>query len=121
VEINRSLPAFAGLLLLIAACGTTAQTPPQAVISVKGPPIVGVKCSHSAHLEVARKCEVCHHTSKPQKPLKSPEEACTDCHTKPATPPATTGLRAAFHRPAATAGLCITCHQTETSRARQPR
>ena len=66
-------------------------------------------------LQVAGKCEVCHHASKPEKPLKSPQQACTDCHTKPPTPPVTTGLQAAFHNPTATAGLCITCHKTENS------
>ena len=65
--------------------------------------------------KVAGKCEVCHHASKPEKPLKSPQQACTDCHTKPPTPPVTTGLQAAFHNPTASAGLCITCHKTENS------
>ena len=74
-----------------------------------------VKFPHSSHLKVAGKCEVCHHASHSAKPLKSPQQPCTDCHTKPATPPVTTGLPAAFHNPMATAGLCITCHRTENS------
>src|ERR1039457_3089377 len=74
-----------------------------------------VKFPHAAHLKVAGKCEVCHHASNSAKPLKLPQQACTDCHTKPPTPPVTTGLQAAFHNPKATAGLCITCHNTENS------
>ena len=66
----------------------------------------------------AGKCEVCHHSSKPEKPLKTPQEVCTDCHTKPATPPVKTGLPAAFHNSTATAGLCITCHKTENREER---
>ncbi len=77
-----------------------------------------VKFPHAAHLKVAGKCAVCHHASKPQKPLKAPQEACIDCHTKPVSPPVTTGLQAAFHNPTATSGLCITCHKTENGRGK---
>ena len=82
---------------------------------MKGAPLGAVQFDHTAHLKVAGKCVVCHHPSKPEKPLKSPQEACTDCHTKPATPPVSTNLQAAFHNPAATSGLCIDCHRTENS------
>ena len=74
-----------------------------------------VRFPHSVHTRVAGKCEVCHHAGKPEKPLKSPQQACTDCHTKPPTPPVKVGLPGAFHNTRATAGLCITCHNTENA------
>jgi len=115
MKIARSLPAVPVLFLVIAFCSAYAQAPPQESILLKGPSMGAVKFPHSAHLKVAGRCEVCHHPSKAEKPLKSPQEVCTDCHTKPATPPVTIGLQAAFHNPTATAGLCVTCHQTENS------
>ena len=66
---------------------------PQGPIILKGAPMGAVKFDHTSHLKVAGKCDVCHHASKPAKPLKSPQEACTDCHTRPATPPVTTNLQ----------------------------
>jgi hypothetical protein len=85
---------------------------------MKGSTMGAVTFPHSAHVHVAGRCEICHHASKPEKPLKSPQEACTDCHTKPQTPPVKTGLQAAFHNPTATTGLCITCHKTENARGK---
>ena len=102
-------------LLLLTLCGGSSfgqQAPPSPSI-LKGPTMGAVKFSHAAHTRVAGRCEICHHAPKPEKPLKAPQEACTDCHTKPSTPPVTVGLQAAFHNPSATAGLCITCHKTE--------
>ena len=98
-------------LILFGTC--LAQVAPQAPVTLNGAPMGGVKFDHASHLKVAAKCEVCHHASKAAKPLKSQHEACTDCHTKPATPPVTTGVQAAFHNPSATRGLCIDCHKTE--------
>ena len=118
MKINRLLPRFAGMFLVIAATCACAQEFPQSAVLLKGPTMGGVKFSHPAHLKVAGKCEICHHASRPEKPLKSPQEACADCHTKPATPPVATSLQAAFHNPAATSGLCITCHKTENSRGK---
>ena len=80
------------------------QQAPSAPLKLKGPTMGSVTFSH--------------HVSKPEKPLKSPQEVCTDCHTKPPTPPVKTGLPAAFHNSAATAGLCITCHKTENARGK---
>ena len=93
--------------------GASAQTAPTAPILLKGAPLGAVKFVHTTHLKVAGRCIVCHHASKPEKPLLAPQQACTDCHTKPATPPVTTNLQAAFHNPTATSGLCINCHQTQ--------
>ena len=103
------------LILLIFVSSACAQAPPPSSILLKGSSMGAVKFPHSAHLKVAGKCEVCHHSSNPDKPSKAPQEACTDCHTKPPTPPVTVGLETAFHNPTATTGLCITCHKTENS------
>ena len=106
-----------GLLTLISG-RVFSQEAPSSPILLKGPTMGTVSFPHSAHTRVAGKCEVCHHGSKPAKPLKSPQQPCTDCHTKPPTPPVTISLQAAFHNPAASAGLCITCHKTENNRGR---
>ena len=108
------------LLCWLALCAAAAfnawcQQAPSAPITLKGPAMPAVTFSHAAHTRVAGKCEVCHHGAKPQKPFKSPTEACTDCHTKPPTPPVRVGLPAAFHNPGATAGLCITGHKTQNA------
>jgi hypothetical protein len=116
VEHSRTMAPVLGLCLLIVLCSSAvSQEAPTAPVLLKAPTMGAVSFPHSAHIRVAGKCEVCHHASKPAKPLKSSQEACTDCHTKPTTPPVTIGLQAAFHNPTATAGLCVTCHQTENS------
>ncbi len=116
MNVSKLFPRLSGLLIAAVLCGSAlAQTAPQAPIILKGAPLGAVKFDHTAHLKVAGKCDVCHHASKPQKPLKSPQEACTDCHTNPATPPVTTKLQAVFHISTATSGLCIDCHKTENS------
>ena len=116
MEHTRTSPTLLGLLLLIILFSSAfSQEPPAAPVTLKGPTMAAVKFPHSAHIRVAGKCEVCHHASNSAKPLTLPQQACTDCHTKPPTPPVTTSLQAAFHNPTATAGLCITCHKTENS------
>lgn len=108
-----------GSPILLMLCGSAlAQTAPTSPILLKGAPMGAVKFDHTPHVKVAGKCEICHHVSKPEKPLKAPQQACTDCHTNPATPPVTTKLQAAFHNPTATAGLCIGCHKTQNSQGR---
>ena len=91
------------------------QQAPVAPVRMKGPTMGTVQFPHSAHTHVAGRCELCHHLSKPEKPLKSPQQACLDCHTKPPAPAVKIGLPAAFHNSSATAGLCITCHKTENA------
>jgi len=113
-------PTMRTMLLQVALLTMTGviawgQQAPAEPITLKGATKGAVKFSHSAHTRVAGKCEVCHHASKPEKPLKSPQQACTDCHTKPPTPPVKVGLPGAFHNASATAGLCITCHKTENT------
>jgi len=116
---NNAVAITVGLLLLMMACGSAiCQQAPAAPVVLKGPTMGAVRFPHAAHTRVAGKCEVCHHPSNPEKPLKAPQEACTDCHTKPPTPPVTVGLPAAFHNAAASAGLCITCHKTENKEGR---
>ena len=74
----------------------------------------GVKFEHKLHVErVGNRCETCHHPSKPEKPLKAPQEACMDCHTRPPQPGMKTGLPDAFHNPTAQAGTCIDCHKLQ--------
>jgi hypothetical protein len=102
-------------ILLMIAGSAMAQQAPKAPVILKGAPMGAVKFDHASHMKVAGKCEVCHHASKPAKPLKAPQEACTDCHTRPTTPPVTTNLQGAFHNPTATAGLCIDCHKKENA------
>ena len=106
--------ALSGLSLFLALGIATAQEAPKGPVILQGAPMGAVKFDHPSHLKVAGKCSVCHHPSKPEKPLKSPQEACTDCHTNPSTPPVAK-LQAAFHNPTATAGLCIGCHKTENA------
>ena len=103
------------LVLFAASLSAASQQAPAQPIAMKGPTMGAVMFPHSAHTHVAGKCEVCHHAAKPEKPLKAPQEACTDCHTKPPGPPVNTSLQAAFHNPSATSGLCISCHKTENA------
>ena len=119
VQYTRIMAALLGLSILFTLCGSAlSQEAPSAPIVLQGATMGAVRFPHSAHTRVAGKCEVCHHASKPEKPLKSQQQACTDCHTKPPTPPVTTSLEAAFHNPSASAGLCITCHKTENARGK---
>jgi hypothetical protein len=98
-------------LLVFVAGALFAQTPkPPETVTLKGAPMGAVKVDHKAHA-ARTKCDTCHHASKPAKPLKATYEACTDCHTKTASPEVPTKLQAAFHNPAATAGVCIDCHK----------
>jgi len=103
-----------GWFLTIVSVSLFAQQPPRHPILLKSAAGT-VKFEHTSHLKVAARCVVCHHPSKPLKPLKSAQQACTDCHTKPPTPPVTTGLPGAFHNSAATAGLCIDCHKQQNA------
>jgi len=110
MKVGKLLVAAIALAL---GSSALAQTAPQVPIVLKGAAIGPVTFDHTAHLTVAGRCSVCHHASKPQKPLRCPQQACTDCHTDPATPPVSVNSQAAFHNPTATSGLCIDCHRTE--------
>ena len=110
------LARFLVLSFSIFAIGLAVRAAQQAkapdTMILKGSPMGGVKFDHKAHSETyaANKCETCHHPSKPQKPATVPQQACRDCHTKPAKPPMKTVTQAAFHNPLAKAGTCIDCH-----------
>jgi hypothetical protein len=89
-----------------------AETKPPGIVILRGNPMGGVTFDHPAHAERAdKRCEVCHHASKPEKPLAAPHESCFDCHTSPPTPAVKVNRQGAFHNPAATAGTCIDCHK----------
>lgn len=118
---RRYFPAVAVALFLslfVAVLNSNAaeKKAPDTVI-LKGSPLGGVKFDHKAHLERAgNKCAVCHHPSKPEKPLASPQESCFDCHTKPPTDGMKTNRQGAFHNPTATSGTCIDCHKAENAK-----
>ncbi len=111
----RYIPVILVLAILamsVSLLAADAKAPVNPLV-LKGAPMGGVKFDHKLHAGV--KCETCHHASKPEKPLASAEQKCTDCHTKVAAAPMKTKLQAAFHNPTAKAGLCIDCHTTDAA------
>src|SRR3974377_2261150 len=109
MEHRAGNPGLPGILLVMLVCAAAwGQQAPSEPIRLKAPTMGAVTFPHSAHTRVAGKCELCHHASKPEKPLKSPRQVCTDCTTKPPTPPVKVGIPGAFPNLTATAGLCIT-------------
>ena len=75
-----------------------------------------VKYPHAAHAKLAGgRCELCHHASRPEKPLATRYQKCQDCHTTVATAPMKTKAQAAFHDPMAKKGICIDCHVKENA------
>jgi len=123
-------------LFMLAASGmaSTAQRPPQKpataagsktaaakdVVVLTGAPIGGVKLSHKLHVDrAANDCAKCHHASKPQKPEKTPQQACSDCHTKVAAAPMKTKYQAAFHDQTAQKGTCIDCHKAQNAKGKK--
>ncbi len=112
MRIARVMVVLLGVAFLAGTTLAYAQAPkPPGVVVLKGAPNGNVTFNHPAHVKAANnKCETCHHASKPEKPAKAPQEACTNCHTKVATPPMKTKLQAAFHNPMAKAGTCVDCH-----------
>ncbi len=85
-----------------------AAKPPAKPVLLTGAPLGGVLFEHGKH---ELPCDTCHHASRAPKPATAPQEACTNCHTKPPQPGMKTGKQAAFHNPTATGGLCIDCHK----------
>jgi len=89
---------------------------PQDVFILRDSPLGVVKFEHRLHQErAANKCEICHHVSREEKPTKSAQQSCFDCHTKPPQPGMKTGRQAAFHNPMAQAGTCIDCHTRQNA------
>ena len=104
---------FSFLLISIAWVVQAADQPKVAdVLILKGSPLGGVKFAHKVHSDThaAKKCETCHHPSKPEKPSTVAQQACRDCHTKPLPQGMKTSVQAAFHNPSAKSGTCIDCH-----------
>ncbi|HVP52841.1 MAG TPA: cytochrome c3 family protein [Terriglobales bacterium] len=120
-NIHRLIIVVVVMALVMAGSSVAfAQAKAPDSVVLKGAPMGGVKLNHKEHsVELKIKCDTCHHASKPEKPLKAPQEACTDCHTKTATPPMKTKLQAAFHNPTAQAGLCIDCHKEEIAKGKK--
>ena len=121
-NVYRLIIALVVLAFLMVGCSTLFAADKQApdVKVLTGSPMGGVKFPHKAHaVDQKIKCDTCHHASKPEKPLTSPQQACTDCHTKTAEPPMKTKLQAAFHNPTAQAGLCIDCHKAEIAKGKK--
>ena len=110
----RLVPVLAGLIVagILSAATPQAQAPKAPDTAVlTGAPLGNVTLDHKAHTATyGAKCEACHHASKAEKPLKTPREKCSDCHTKVAAAPMKTKAQAAFHDPKATKGTCINCH-----------
>jgi len=93
---------------------------PSGAVVMSGAPNGGVKFEHKLHAnDRGIKCETCHHKSKPEKPLKAPQEKCQDCHTKVAMVPMKTKTQAAFHDPMAKKGLCIDCHAQSNAKGKK--
>jgi len=91
-------------------------TNPPAVAILRGNPMGAVRFSHAAHARLGGGgCDLCHHPSKPEKPLKSRYQKCQDCHAKVAAAPMKTKAQAAFHDPVAKKGTCIDCHVKENA------
>ncbi len=109
---SRSIAVLLGLALVFVACSmAVAQKAPQDTYILKGAPMGAVKFDHKAHVAAAdKKCDTCHHASKPEKPAKAAQEKCTDCHTTPPAAGMKTKTQAAFHDPTAKKGTCIDCH-----------
>jgi hypothetical protein len=92
---------------------------PKDVALLKGGALGAVKFQHKLHVERAgKKCETCHHASRPEKPGTAAQQSCLDCHTRPPAPGMKTGLPAAFHNAAAQAGTCIDCHKRENAQGK---
>ncbi len=93
---------------------------PKDVIALTGSPLGGVRFEHKLHVARAgNNCATCHHPSRPEKPANAPQQACSGCHTKVATPPMKTKLQGAFHDPTAQSGSCIDCHKAESAKGKK--
>ncbi len=106
-------------VLALALFARAQQTPPPVIVLPDGA-MGPVTFQHSLHVERAgNRCATCHHPSKRAKPLRAPQQACEDCHTRRPAPPMKTSLQGAFHNPTATAGLCIDCHKLSNARGKR--
>jgi uncharacterized membrane protein len=115
-KVKKYLAVILAVIFLMLAAGVVLaadEKKAQDTYTLKAPN-GAVKFDHKKH-STSFKCEQCHHASKPEKPNKTADQACTDCHTNPATAPMKTKLQAAFHNPAAQSGTCIDCHKKQVA------
>lgn len=112
IRIITVLLLAAVAAMLCVAAFAQAKAPDKPII-LKGAPMGGVKFEHSKHAQLD--CVTCHHGPKGEKPAKAAQQACTDCHESVAKAPMKTNKKAAFHNPAATAGVCIDCHKKQAA------
>jgi hypothetical protein len=109
---------LAGFVASAPVAGQAAKEP--ATVILKGAPMGGVKFDHAAHTKTHKaKCETCHHPSKSEKALKTPNQACSDCHTKTVAAPMKTNARGAFHDAMAKKGTCVDCHAAENGKGKK--
>ncbi len=109
-KVVIAVAVILGIALVVGP--VSAQTAPSKVV-LKGSPLGGVNFDHAKHAKLAggdAKCDMCHHASKPEKPLKSKTQKCQECHTKAVAAPMKTNARGAFHDAMAKKGLCADCH-----------
>ena len=110
---------FIAFAVVVLGCSMAyAQAGAKDVIIMKDAPNGAVTFDHKKHTSAERggaKCETCHHASKPEKAAKAAQQSCRDCHTNPVAAGMKTKRQAAFHNPAATAGICIDCHKQKAA------
>jgi hypothetical protein len=110
----RYITVGAVVLLALSADGLSAQDKGPETMILTGSSLGGVKFEHKAHQDITD-CSSCHHASRPEKPLTSEHQACTECHVKTPVAPITTSIRDAFHNATAKAGVCVECHVKEAA------
>jgi Class III cytochrome C family len=114
--VKKYLAILLAFIFVMVAAGVAVaadENKPNDTYTLKAPN-GAVKFDHKKH-STAVKCDTCHHASKPEKALKSPHEACSDCHTNPVQAGMKTKLQAAFHNPTGQSGVCIDCHKKEAA------
>jgi hypothetical protein len=115
--MRRHLSPVLVVLACVFAIGLTAvwlqaqtATEPDTVL-MKRATIGVVTFEHKLHAHDRKvACETCHHPARPGVPMKTPQQACSTCHTSKPAAPMKTSNRDAFHDALARKGTCIDCH-----------
>lgn len=106
-----------GLVVMV----VLAQEKALGVMIIKGNPMGAVKFDHDAHVKAAGdKCDICHHPSRPEMPLKRENQKCLECHTRTVKLPMKTTSKLAFHNATAKVGTCIDCHVKVQGSGKKP-
>jgi hypothetical protein len=80
-------------------------------VLMKRAPIGVVTFEHKRHAHDRKvACETCHHPARAGMAMKTPQQACSTCHTSKPAAPMKTSNRDAFHDALARKGTCIDCH-----------